>query len=367
MNQQEVRSFVENYAAAFQAHIMESHPDFLTVTLTEEMDKDIGNRPFYWSWVEKMNLPVQPLTLTFYFNKENMPNGMKTEHLHFGSARLQQIFLSARKHGRFVCLYEKKPTLSGLSPARRSTPLTPWLNLNVKVSFICDKRRDFLLHLGINLHRPMVVSDFYSFLCSLSLTPAIPDYFYTLERTVTVNDAVQLANQRVMTFIEVQDHTWADLARERLQEEVNILQAYYEQLSFEQKEEDEEAATDENATEESLDSQTNAATASAKVEESPIEHAAPVTDAPSPSTEVQEHLRNGGRLLDFLRMNGIQSTPKEQIQLGEWKKSTPQEEKKRRIDEMTWQYAPRIEISLVNGGIFYLHSVPPTHLTQPPP
>ncbi|MTE25058.1 hypothetical protein GJQ66_12775, partial [Microbacterium sp. ZXX196] len=72
-----------------------------------------------------------------------------------------------------------------------------------------------------------------------------------------------------------------------------------------------------------------------------------------------EYRSSGGRILDFLRANGIQVTPREEINQEEWKKSTPEEEKQRRMDELRWQYEPRIEVHFINGGLFYLYSNPP--------
>jgi hypothetical protein len=66
----------------------------------------------------------------------------------------------------------------------------------------------------------------------------------------------------------------------------------------------------------------------------------------------------GGRILDFLRANGVQTTPREEISQEPWKGSTPAEEYRRRMDELRWQYEPRIEVETINGGLFYLHSQP---------
>ncbi len=354
MNQQEVRQFVERYFAAFSTHVMESHPDYLTVKLPVEVDKDIGNRPFYWSWVEKMNIPPQPMILTFFFDEERVPEGMRGEHIHFGSGRLQQIFQSTRKHGRFVCMYEHPPQLTarGISQ-RRSVPLTPWLGVNLKVSFICDKKRDLLLYLGVNLHQPRIVHDFYPFLKRLALTPSIPDYFYTLDRRLSLPQALQLVEQETHKVLAKQDQSWADEARSRLDEELLILEAYYNELAVREAS-DKETEPEEESPETEKEKPTAAADPAAAeilaVEEPPA--------VEQPQT-LDEFRSSGGRILDFLRMNSIPVTPREEIDQQEWKKSTPAEEKERRMSELRWQYEPRIEVQLVNGGLFYLHNMPP--------
>ncbi|MFJ9497028.1 YqhG family protein [Brevibacillus centrosporus] len=349
MQQEQVRQFVERYLASFSAHIVESHPDYLTVKLPVEVDKDIGNRPFYWSWVEKMNIAYQPLVMTFAFHPDRIPEGKRAEYLHLGAARMQQIFASTQKHGRFLCMYEQKGGVLG--GTRRSTPLVPWLGLNLKISLLCDKKRDILLYLGINLHKPQVVHDFTSFLFSLPLTPTIPDYFYTLDRRITVPQALSMAEKTVADVLELEDQTWAEEAKARLQEELEILSAYYEELARREPE-SAEKEEDEQEVEENV--------------EIIPEVEAPAAPTSPPVEQVQtfdEYRASGGRILDFLRANGIHETPKEEVNQKEWRKSTPDEERQRRMDELIWQYEPRIEVQFINGGLFYLSSTPPSNST----
>lgn len=353
MQQQQVRDFVERYLSSFSAHILESHPDYLTVKLPVEVDKDIGNRPFYWSWVEKMNIAYQPLVLTFVFHPDRLPDGLRAEYVHLGAARMQQIFESTKKHGRFLCMYEQK---TDLPASRRSAPLVPWLGLNLKISLLCDKKRDILLYLGINLHNPRVVHDFTSFLFRLSLTPTIPDYFYTLDRRISVPEALEMAEQEVNRVLQSEDQTWANEAKARLQEELDILAAYYEELARRERESAKSDSTDDGeeglAQEEPQEAEPAAAT------EQPVPAAGSgVVEQPQ---SFDEYRASGGRILDFLRANGIQVTPREEIDQKEWKKSTPDEERQRRMDELGWQYEPRIEVQFINGGLFYLSSSPPS-------
>nr|WP_278429750.1 YqhG family protein [Brevibacillus laterosporus] len=398
MQQTEVREFVEKYFAAFQSHVVENHPDYVTVKLPEDVDKDIGNRPFYWSWVEKMSIAPQPLHLTLFFPQTEIPKELRAEHIYFGSKRLQQIFESTSKHGRFVCMYEApKGILQKTSMStRRSTALTPWLHLNIKVSFICDKKRDFLLSLGVNLHQARVVQDFYPFLKRLHLTPAIPDYFYTLDRRLDIPQAIEMAKKEVYHFLDNQDHSWADQARLRLQEELDILEEYYKHVAQEQEKvsksvpegEDDVEDDVEKASEASIEIvppsphtkgqninsiQSETSTTSVTLPDSPsslgqllsvkrptplADDSTPITLSSSPAT-MGEHVQKGGRILDFLRLNGIQETPKEQLEQKEWKASSIEEEKERRMSELRWQYEPRVEVKLINGGLFYLFNLPP--------
>jgi hypothetical protein len=356
LNQQEVRQFVERYLAAFSTHVLESHPDYLTVKLPVEVDKDIGNRPFYWSWVEKMNIPPQPMVLTFFFDPERIPEGMRGEHIHFGAGRLQQIFQSTRRHGRFVCMYEQPPLLAARGTGlRRSTPLTPWLGLNLKVSFLCDKKKDLLLYLGVNLHQPRLVHDFYPFLKRLHLSPAIPDYYYTLDRKLSLEQACLLVEREVRNVLDQQDHSWADEAKSRLEEELLMLERYYQELALHEEMRAEDAPHEEQEQVKVQQEEEPEQTSEPAASEPPTT----VVSSVEPPQSIDEFRAGGGRILDFLRMNGIQETPKSETNEQEWQKSTPEEEKERRMAELRWQYEPRIEVQLINGGLFYLHNMPP--------
>lgn len=70
-------------------------------------------------------------------------------------------------------------------------------------------------------------------------------------------------------------------------------------------------------------------------------------------------MNRGGRILDFLRMNGITETPKEEINQAEWTASSLTEEYQRRREELCWQYEPRVEVVVINAGLFYLFNLPP--------
>ncbi|GAB7386785.1 YqhG family protein [Bacillaceae bacterium] len=220
MNQTQIREFMETYFQAFDSVFLEKHPAYFTVKLPKEVDKDIGNRPFYWSYVEKLGMEPQPLVVTFVFDRERFPNHVRAEEIRFGSARLHQIFASAKKHGRFVRLYEKQAL-----PLQ--APLMPWLSVNVKIEFICDRKRDVLLSVGIDLIRGEIVPDFYKKVRNLPLSPKIPELQYTLPPALALADAVERLERYVRSEIAKYDTAWAHEARERLQQEIALLEAYY--------------------------------------------------------------------------------------------------------------------------------------------
>ncbi|WP_134698576.1 YqhG family protein [Ammoniphilus sp. YIM 78166] len=281
MNQQEIRTYVEGYFKAFQSPFIEESSAHFTVQLPIEVDKDLGNRPFYWTYVEKIGMEPTPLHLTFVFNREEAPD-IRGEDLVFGSRRLHQIFQSAQKHGRFVRLYELSPQGTSLG-SLSSVPLVPWLGINYKVEFICDQKRDLIFSLGVNLISGAIVQSFYQSVTQLELTPKLPDYSFTMQPIFGLESAADRLENFIQSCLDQEDTTWASQANERLEEEKLLVESFYNE---------ERRST-------------------------------PSSEDPEAAEEQKQKLA---------------------------------EEKTMRLKELEWQFQPRIEVSTINAGLFYLRT-----------
>ncbi|WP_047152203.1 YqhG family protein [Aneurinibacillus tyrosinisolvens] len=271
MNQHQVRSFLERYFTAYQARYEENHPAYFRVELPAEVDKDLGNRPFYWTYVERLNLEPQLLSVTFIFDSAAVPPDTQGEEVMFGSPRLLQFFASSQRQGRYIRLYEQ----TAAEPASgMNRGLSPWLGINCKVSFICDRKKDILLSLGFNLIHGSIIDRFFERMEAKPLSPVMPDYAYTIRPIFSIDSAVERLERHIHHLIDQEDKSWAKDAEERLNFELSLVESFY-------------------------------------------------------SEEGQEEEENKGERED---------------------------RKKKRMEELRWQYEPRIEINIVNGGIFFLDS-----------
>jgi hypothetical protein len=172
MNAEQIRSFVLTYLEAYQCGIVEKAPTHVTAKLSVEADKELTNRAYYWSFVERTGAPAETMTMTFVFDPPAYqaarqakpftaggagggagagtppapgtgaavaaaaaPAGgpgaggtsdsilgryfgfvptaatarVPADDVTFGSRRLLQLFRSAKAHGRFVRLFEEPP------------------------------------------------------------------------------------------------------------------------------------------------------------------------------------------------------------------------------------------------------------------
>ncbi len=266
MNAKEVQHFITRYLEATECHIMEKSPSHVTVKLSPEADKDLTNRPYYWSFVERTGAEPQTMTMTFVFDPEKKrqqesqgkpkpvsqaaygsePPGTDSilgrylgfapappaagrvplDEVTYGSRRLQQLFGIVRSKGRFVQMYEDYKAGRNAPPAVYQT----WLAVNYKIEYCCDMKRDELHSLGISLTSGAMVEDFLERLADLPLTPRPPANTLLQRPVWSLQRAVAALEQAVEKEIRNYNHDWANAAQERLQDELQRVDAYYNEL-----------------------------------------------------------------------------------------------------------------------------------------
>lgn len=228
MQQQEIYDFLIRYFKTNNCEITSSGPGYFTVQLTVDMDKELMNRPFYWHYLEKIGGVPNPMSLTLITDQSNVPENVKGEFIHFGSPRLHQIFTSSQKLGRHIRLFEDIQVHSG------QIALFPWLCMNLNISYQCDRKKDILCSIGLNLINGMVVEDFMSILNQYSLSPKISDYTFTLSPIIRHTSGFNRIKQYIQTKIIQDDHTWAEEARLRWKKDLDLLTHFYTDKSEEE-------------------------------------------------------------------------------------------------------------------------------------
>ncbi|MBE6183757.1 MAG: hypothetical protein E7150_05735, partial [Bacillus sp. (in: Bacteria)] len=186
--------------------------------------KELMNRPFYWTYLEKTGGTPNPMTLTLITDQEKAPQNTKGELIHFGAPRLNQIFQTTKKFARFVRLFEDVNTNG------KQTSLFPWLGLNVKISYQCDLKKDVMRSFGLNLIHGKLVEDFQTKLEEKMLTPKIPDYCFTLTPLIKLGSGVKRIEQFLRNEFAQEDHGWAIEAMNRWNQDLALLDLFYEDM-----------------------------------------------------------------------------------------------------------------------------------------
>ncbi|MFC4100100.1 YqhG family protein [Paenibacillus xanthanilyticus] len=324
MNERQVHKFVQRYLETTDCRVVEKSPAHFIVKLSPQADRDLTNRPFYWSFVDRTGADPETMTMLLITDKKkyeerqsseqqdgNQPgtapgNGtgagtaigaaadaaigrsfgfvhgslntnqrIPREDLHFGSRKLEQLFQSAKSGGSYVCLFQE-PDRKNAHPLQ-STAYTAWLGLNLKVEFACDMKREEFHSIGVSLATGQCVEGFHETMLALRMTPRLPPNVHTAKNALTLNKAASLAESLIERKLKSYDYGWAQGAAARLQEELATIRHYYEPLVA--------AAEDEEI------------------------------------------------------------------------RASIQTQFERRQDEIRWQYEPRVSVSAINCGIFYLAGI----------
>ncbi|WP_325048419.1 YqhG family protein [Paenibacillus sp. CAA11] len=311
MTSSQIRTYVLTYLEATECQIMEQSDCHVTVKLSPEADRELTGRPYYWAFVERVQIEPETMSFTFIFDqdayeileqqrkaKEKLenpdkpddlllnryfgavrplpvigPGRIQQDYLHYGSPRLKQIFAAAQRKGSCVYVFE--------DPGHRqrdtlfSAAYEPWLGACFKTEFACDMKRQELHFYGISLSTGTISTDFGDRLSKVQLLPRLPENVHITPARFSLERARELLENQMKSYLNQLDPSWAAEARSRKQEELLILEGYYQALSEE-------------------------------------------TD--------------------------------------EAKKQAAEEQYRVRQEEIRWQYEPRITVSVINSGIFHLRT-----------
>ncbi|RRJ65166.1 hypothetical protein EHV15_21295 [Paenibacillus oralis] len=168
------------------------------------------------------------------------PGRIQREELTFGSSRLKQIFEAAKRGGRFVYLFEEP------GPRQRTALLPaayePWLGVCYKVEFCCDMKREELHFFGVSLLSGKIDEAFEKKLSGVTLAPRLPENVHIEPTKLTLDAGRAALEARLSELLGAYDNDWSIQAKERLRDELEIIEAYYKDLLKEPDEERQQAA-----------------------------------------------------------------------------------------------------------------------------
>ncbi|SHG68302.1 YqhG family protein [Virgibacillus chiguensis] len=214
----DLNAFLHAFFKAHHCQILSNDNGVLSIQLTEEMDKVLMNRPFYWHYMKKMGYAGDPMKLTLITNPDKRQE--KGEWIHFGSPRLQQIIRYLQDTKKYTKLFQQ------LSP-NKNTPLYPWLVTNIKISYQGKHKRDELFSIGLNLINGVMHAKMMDVLNTISLEKTIADYCYTLSPMIKMESGFNRIKSVLDQYIENQEHQWAVDSLQALEEETKLLHHFY--------------------------------------------------------------------------------------------------------------------------------------------
>ncbi len=220
--QRNLYDFCHRYFKHIGATILPSAYGTLTVELPRDIDKELTDRPFYWMWVDAMNETPPNTVLHLVFERSEVQpkdsGDLKPESMTPGCYRMQRILQSAKTHGMFAAAYEQAQVLS------------PFALFIAKVSFVSDLRQDFLESYAIDLRNFQIYGDVMNDLLHRDLRDDRPPAANVLPIAINMDQLFHIIYQCIELDVRVRDHSWAKDARNRLNSELNRLDAYYDSV-----------------------------------------------------------------------------------------------------------------------------------------
>jgi len=208
-----LHKFLIDYFEANQCEVQAS-PDLLDIKLTEEMDEQLMNRPFYWHYVRKLNQKGQPMELkltTDYFQATKERN-----YIYFSTDRFKKIAQDTLTKGRFVKLFEK------IEP-KKKTPVYPWLIINLKRSYLGKSQHQEIKSYGIQLINGTIIDQAFEWLDQKKWDVNIPNLCYPMTPIIKPENGFKRIDQYVLNELQNNEHKWAQESFQALNEEIQLL------------------------------------------------------------------------------------------------------------------------------------------------
>ena len=221
---QQVHEYMKTFFQETNCQIIEEDEHYLTVQLTIDMDKRIMNRPYYWKYVESTNGVPAPSQLTLITDQNHVSSELRGEIVHFGSYRLNQLFKATKELGKYVQMFENTDSFEG------QTILTPYLGVNYKVSYLCDKTREHLYSLGINLMTGKIFDDFQDIITQMDLVPELPENAFPMQYIIKPLRGIERLDLVINNIIQLDDHTWVEEADKRWKRDQRVLDYFYKDI-----------------------------------------------------------------------------------------------------------------------------------------
>ncbi|MCL6516177.1 YqhG family protein [Alicyclobacillus sp.] len=241
--------FCDRYFTAVGAPIVHRSPGYREYQLPRDVDKELTDRPYYWMWVEKTGQEVPPTILRLAFDdaaaerenprlreealREAERRGLTdlqrrffrapvAERIHLGCFRLDKIYQSLDRRGRFACVMPRRMAEDAVR--------VPWLMLNLLVSFRCDMTEQEFWSVGVCLRTGQVIERFLHMLERIEMTVLPNPGDILSSAAISLEAALRRAVEHVERRLDRRPHDWANDATMRWQSELAQVRTYYRSI-----------------------------------------------------------------------------------------------------------------------------------------
>ncbi|MBE3596190.1 MAG: hypothetical protein IMW86_04000 [Hydrogenibacillus sp.] len=250
-------AFAEIFFNERRSTILERGDAHLIVELSREADEALRYRPFYWTYVDAARLTPSPLIKTYRFpglasTKTPPFMDMREEVLTFGAPRVRRMLEAAIDFGRLSRAYETDPSDAAATerassktaappagpaeepPASAASAVTyalePWLYLSYTVAYTSELRWERFVTYGVRLTDLRLERDFDRILDARTWTSSVPPYRPLLPPLFSVKSAVEIAESRLRDELAREDRRWVESRIAQGEREKAKIERYYAAL-----------------------------------------------------------------------------------------------------------------------------------------
>ncbi|OKL38095.1 YqhG family protein [Domibacillus mangrovi] len=217
-------TFLKQFFTACNCHITHQNDESITVELSEQVDRAIMNRPFYWHYKDQLNEKGTPMTVSFYVKDTGQPLRAHEEYISFGSPRFHQLLHYAGQQSLFIRLYEE---CSSVKPLQ----LEPWLFVHFLISYEANGKKERIESLALHLISGKIQRDFLTKISDVPFAQTIPSFHYVLSPFITPISGLKRIQKMIMNELNQENHEWAKEAKNKQEKEISLLRSFYKNNS----------------------------------------------------------------------------------------------------------------------------------------
>ena len=192
---------VKRYLTLTHSKIHQESEQEMDVTFSEEADRALSRRPFYWAFVDRTGTPAQPMSYALHVASPPKSSEFAPFHIGYPSPFLTDMINDIKSKGMLVQCFEVVP-LGGIPQ------FETWLHCPTRISCYGSSANRLTLDLGISLLTGTVLPDFLTWLGQRQVQAHFPSTFHN-PTTLSMEQARSILQTFVGEQLSALNMNWA--------------------------------------------------------------------------------------------------------------------------------------------------------------
>lgn len=213
-----IESFITTYFKQNNCAVTVLQDGLFEIQLTEEIDRVIMNRPFYWHYMKTTGRVGDPQQLTLRTTMDETID--QAEWIHFGTPRMNDICQHLEQSSRFIKAFQR-------IDAQTETLLQPWLIINGIISYSGKQKKEETISIGLNLINGVFIEQAMDQLYKHEFAPFISPLCFTVNPLIKIRSGFKRIEGYISEYLNLQNYKWVTESLLLLKEELLLLKHFY--------------------------------------------------------------------------------------------------------------------------------------------